>query len=86
MVKNFASPKKAVSIDQCYTCGGVFLDNKELSQIRGEYDNTDELRADVEKMIEDNFGEELKKSELEAKEAKKIDTVRELLLYLGKKD
>ena len=40
----------------------------------------------VEKMIEDNFGEELKKSELEAKEAKKIDTVRELLLYLGKKD
>lgn len=86
MVKNFASPKKTVNIDQCYTCGGVFLDNKELSQIRGEYDNTDELRVDVEKMIEDNFGEELKKSELEAKEAEKIDTVRELLLYLGKKN
>ena len=82
MVKNFASPKKAVMIDQCYNCGGVFLDGGELSKIRSEYGSADEMKADVEKMINLNFGEELKNSELSAKEAKEIDTFRELFMFL----
>lgn len=84
MVKNFASPKKDVTIDQCYNCGGVFLDNNELLKIRGEYSSESEKLADVEAMIKANFGEELEKSKLEAEEARKIDTLRELLMSLMK--
>lgn len=45
MVKNYASTKMNVEIDDCYSCGGKFLDNNELQQIRSEYE-TDEERTD----------------------------------------
>jgi len=37
MVKNFASSKKSVQIDECYNCGGKFLDYGELEKIREEF-------------------------------------------------
>ena len=37
MVKNPTSVKGEVIIDDCYTCGGKFLDHGELTKIRAEY-------------------------------------------------
>ena len=44
MVKNFSSANKIVEVDECYICGGKFLDNQELQKIRGEYE-TEEARS-----------------------------------------
>lgn len=46
MVKNFSSAKKEVQIDECYRCGGRFLDYSELEKIRAEYPN-ENARADA---------------------------------------
>ena len=46
MVKNYSSAKKAIEIDDCYVCGGKFLDNLELKKIRAEYD-TEEDRSNA---------------------------------------
>ena len=45
MVKNFASAKHEVQIDECYGCGGKFLDFKELDKIRAQY-NSEKERAE----------------------------------------
>ncbi len=42
MVKNFSSANKTVEIDECYVCGGKFLDNQELQKIRAEYETEDD--------------------------------------------
>lgn len=44
MVKNHASAKHQVEVDECYACGGKFLDFGELEKIREEY-NTEADRA-----------------------------------------
>lgn len=59
MVKNFTSYSKEVQIDECYRCGGKFLDNGELQKIRiqdTEHD-TDAMMNEVKAM----FDEDLKK-------------------------
>lgn len=63
MVRN----SKGVIIDECYTCGGKFLDGGELLEYRSEYD-TDKERsmAFVKTLIEEI--EEMKKQEREEKE------------------
>lgn len=46
MVKNATSDKGDIIIDDCYTCGGKFLDHGELTRIRAEY-ATEQERADA---------------------------------------
>lgn len=46
MVKNYASAKHEISIDDCYSCGGKFLDNGELLKIRAQF-NTEKDRAEA---------------------------------------
>jgi len=43
MMRHFFSAKRAVTIDECPTCGGIWLDSGELERIRTEYDS-DEAR------------------------------------------
>ncbi len=45
MVKNYSSAKHQIQVDDCYHCGGKFLDHSELEKIRAEY-NTEKERAD----------------------------------------
>ena len=45
MVKNSAGVRSCITVDDCYGCGGKFLDNKELLKIREEYVN-DQHRSD----------------------------------------
>lgn len=44
MVKNFASSLHQIQVDECYGCGGKFLDNGELQKIRAQF-TTEEDRA-----------------------------------------
>ena len=60
MVKNFSSAKKQIQIDECYACGGKFLDNQELLKFRGEYNTEEERSQDVVKMMYSTVGIELK--------------------------
>ena len=40
MVKNYSSKGKIVQVDECYNCGGKFLDFGELEKIRSDYNTT----------------------------------------------
>ena len=44
MMRHFASGKRQVTIDECPTCGGVWLDAGELKRIREEYPTADARR------------------------------------------
>lgn len=46
MIKNYASSMQKVEIDQCYSCGGIFLDYGELQAIREQY-KTEKDRQDA---------------------------------------
>lgn len=59
MVKNFASAKHEIQVDECYACGGKFLDYMELDKIRAQYDTEEERAYDVIKNLYDNVGAEL---------------------------
>lgn len=61
MVKNYSSHKKEIQIDECYFCGGKFLDNKELVKFRAEYENEEERSADMIASVYSTVGVEMKK-------------------------
>lgn len=71
MVKNFTSIKKQVQIDECYSCGGKFLDAAELQLLRDEYPTDSERSADVMKLINATVGPELKSLAAANEEARK---------------
>lgn len=65
MVKNYSSIKKEVQVDECYMCGGKFLDYGELEKIREEY-KTDKERGDATlKFLYDSVGKELREIDLD---------------------
>lgn len=51
MVKNYVSQKHKVMIDECYSCGGKFLDNNELEATRGEYGSAVEKKKETEAFV-----------------------------------
>ena len=59
MMKNYASAKHDVQVDECYSCGGKFLDHNELEKIRSQYKNEQERAKDVIKELYSNVGMEL---------------------------
>jgi Zn-finger nucleic acid-binding protein len=59
MVKNHSSIHKTIEIDECYTCGGKFLDNGELVKIREEYDNNKQRDEDILRYLYKEVGQEL---------------------------
>lgn len=68
MVKNYASVKKEVQIDECYSCGGKFLDHGELEKIRAQYATEEERSADIMKEVYSTVGVEIKRLEAENEE------------------
>ncbi|OHB85748.1 MAG: hypothetical protein A2Z38_11475 [Planctomycetes bacterium RBG_19FT_COMBO_48_8] len=42
---------KEVSVDECYSCGGFFLDSGELKQIRDNYMSEDEREVYVQSLV-----------------------------------
>ncbi|MBS5801859.1 MAG: zf-TFIIB domain-containing protein [Brachyspira sp.] len=59
MAKNYSSVKKEIQVDECYACGGKFLDHGELTAIRNEYENDLERTNDVMKYVYNEIGVEL---------------------------
>ncbi len=45
MVKNYSSSTKQIQVDDCYSCGGKFLDYGELIKIREEDDYNDAMQT-----------------------------------------
>ena len=58
MMKNSTSIKHKIIIDECYGCGGKFLDYQELDEIRNEYATEEERAKDVVEYLRANMGEE----------------------------
>jgi len=44
---------KEVNVDECYGCGGYFLDSGELQEVRDNYMTEEEEQAYVHKLLED---------------------------------
>lgn len=71
MVKNFSSVKKDIKIDECYSCGGKFLDNSELQGLRAEYATEEERSADMVEFMYSTVGADLKKLDAEVEELRR---------------
>ena len=61
MVKNYSSVKKEIQIDECYACGGKFLEHGELEKIRAEYLTEADRSADIMASVYDTVGVEIKR-------------------------
>lgn len=59
MVKNHSSVHGHIEVDECYVCGGKFLDRDELVKIRAEYDTAEERGEDVLRELYKSVGHEL---------------------------
>ena len=55
MVKNYANISERVLIDECYNCGGVFLDNGELQKIKAKYGKIDTRAEEARKRADERF-------------------------------
>lgn len=58
MVKNSTSVKGEIIIDECYSCGGKFLDFKELDKIRAEFPTEEARSQAVVDYLKKNMGSE----------------------------
>lgn len=71
MTKNFTSAKRKIQIDECYSCGGKFLDAGELQALRDEYATEEDRSAEVMALIYSTVGPEIKEMEAKHQEALK---------------
>jgi len=65
---------KDVNVDECYLCGGFFLDSGELSAIRESFMDEEEREAYARKLIDDipEFGRAVEEAEKNSYRAKSI--------------
>ena len=63
MVKHFSSSKQQIQVDECYACGGIFLDYSELESIRAEYITELDRDLDAMKNLYDQVGDDLRKTQ-----------------------
>ncbi|MBL7084782.1 MAG: zf-TFIIB domain-containing protein [Candidatus Omnitrophica bacterium] len=61
LVKHFRSIKGKIEVDECYACGGVWLDQGELGKIRNQFDNEQAKGQAAKEYFADAFGAELTK-------------------------
>ena len=79
------SSAKEVSVDECYGCGGFFLDSGELREMRENYMSEEERDAYVQKLLDEmpeykEMEEETK--QLRAKAGRKFGNVLRKSLFL----
>lgn len=68
MLRHFMSSKKEVAIDECPRCGGIWLDNNELGQIRNQFDTEAERKQAFDKQFETAFRSDIKEMEQKSEE------------------
>lgn len=81
MVKNHSSIHNSIEIDECYGCGGKFLDRDELIKIRAEYDTEEERSEDVLREVYKTVGHELAEQDLRYAETKTNRTLLQSIFY-----
>lgn len=59
MMKHFSSVKHEICVDECYACGGKFLDYGELEKIRAQYNTETERSQDVIKDLYREVGADM---------------------------
>ena len=59
MMRHFFSVKRTVELDECASCGGIFLDAGELAALRDLYRTEEERRQHAEEVFDEMFGPEL---------------------------
>ena len=59
---------KEVNVDECYNCGGFFLDSGEITEIRDTYMNDEEVAAYMKKIIDAVPEYQMAKANLESLE------------------
>ena len=76
MMKHFAGVKHRVELDECPSCGGIWLDKGELTKIRSQYATEEERKEASRTYLEQAIGPELARmraeSEQQLQKAKKI--------------
>ncbi len=80
MVKNTTAVGGTV-VDDCYICGGKFLDYGELTKIRNEFKNDSQRQEAAMKYLYQKVGQELREAESEAAKRKMNKTVAQKLFY-----
>ena len=54
MVKNCASAKQEITVDECYQCGGKFFDYQELETMRNQYETEEARISDIKELAKDS--------------------------------
>lgn len=81
MVKNTTTTEGGVKVDDCYICGGKFLDFGELQKIRAEFLN-DELRKEATiDYLFNKVGTELHRLDTESAKRKADRNIAQKLFY-----
>ncbi len=81
MVKNHSSIHQTIQIDECYNCGGKFLDNSELVKIRAEYENNDQRDEDILRHVYKTAGQELAALDQKYADSKTDRTILQKVFY-----
>ncbi len=85
MVKNYASTKHEVEVDECYSCGGKFLDYGELEKIRSQYNTEEEKASDVIKELYSATGSYLPEFEEKYNQQMKRPSILTKMIRLKRK-
>lgn len=76
MIKHFASVKHQVELDECPSCGGIWLDKGELSKIRSQFTTEEERKEALRTYLDKAIGPELARmraeNEQQLQKAKKV--------------
>ena len=81
MVKNTTSAAGSIKVDECYICGGKFLDHIELNKIRNEFKN-DKSRTDAAiQYLYKQVGQELHEIDREIQTRKANRNLGQKLFY-----
>ena len=69
MIKHFRSVNKQIEIDECPKCGGVWLDQGELRQIREQFEDDEARHQAAKEFFTNEFGDKLAKMREESEES-----------------
>ena len=79
-----------MNVDECYACGGFFLDSGELKEIRDNFMSEDEREAYAQKLLDEipeykAMQEELEKAQARAEAGGKLSRLLRKALFMEKR-
>lgn len=76
MMRHFFSVRRKIEVDECASCGGMWLDAGELARIRGEFETAEDREHAALESFEQTFSGEMaamrKESEAKAAQASRF--------------